>query len=400
LLEQPREHLACQHGQTVLRILEDAGQLAPQPRHPLGHHEPELAQKSPDLVHLSGPVGHRERSGPVHHQHRLLLLALDRHEAHVRPSDRLADRLRVISVVLAALAVSHHVLRRHQLHCMAELGELARPDELDESALHERLYKRSVPLSSRPQPDFVQLHAELARPGVTRMLLWQEYKAQRPDGWQYSVFCDRYQRWLATQELVLRQNHAPADKLFVDYAGQTVPITDPRSGEIRVAQIFVAVLGCSNYTYAEATWTQALSDWLSSHVRALEFIGGAPAAIVPDNLKSGVTHAHRYEPEINPSYQDFAEHYGLAILPARVRKPRDKAKVEAGVLVVERWILARLRNRTFFSLGELNAAIGELLEQLNHRPFKKLDGSRQSRFVELDRPALRPLPPRAYEFGE
>jgi transposase len=274
------------------------------------------------------------------------------------------------------------------------------PEELEESVLHERLYKRSVPLSNRPQPDFAQLHAELARPGVTRMLLWQEYKAARPDGWQYSVFCDRYQRWLATQELVLRQNHAPGEKLFVDYAGQSVPVTDPRSGETRAAQIFVAVLGCSNYTYAEATWTQALADWLGSHVRALEYIGGAPAAIVPDNLKSGVTHPHRYEPEINPSYQDFAEHYGLAILPARVRKPRDKAKVEAGVLVVERWILARLRNRTFFSLGALNAAIDELLEPLNQRPFKKLDGSRRSRFIELDRPALRPLPPREYEFGE
>jgi transposase len=272
-------------------------------------------------------------------------------------------------------------------------------DEFDESALHARLYRRSVPLSRHPAPDFAQLHAELARPGVTRLLLWQEYKAARPDGWQYSVFCDRYRRWLATQELVLRHNHAPGEKLFVDYAGQTVAITDRHSGEQRCAQIFVAVLGCSNYTYAEATWTQALPDWLGSHVRALEFIGGVPGAMVPDNLKSGVTRAHRYEPEINPSYQDFAEHYGLAILPARVRRPRDKAKVEVGVLVVERWILARLRNRTFFSLGELNLAIAELLEQLNNRPFKKLEGCRRSRFLELDQPTLRPLPARAYEFG-
>jgi transposase len=272
-------------------------------------------------------------------------------------------------------------------------------DEFDESALHARLYRRSVPLSRHPAPDFAQLHAELARPGVTRLLLWQEYKAARPDGWQYSVFCDRYRRWLATQELVLRQNHTPGEKLFVDYAGHSVPIVDRHTGESRDAQIFVAVLGCSNYTYAEATWTQALPDWLGSHVRALEFIGGVPGAMVPDNLKSGVTRAHRYEPEINPSYQDFAEHYGLAILPARVRRPRDKAKVEVGVLVVERWILARLRNRTFFSLGELNLAIAELLEQLNNRPFKKLEGCRRSRFVELDQPALRPLPARAYEFG-
>jgi transposase len=273
-------------------------------------------------------------------------------------------------------------------------------EDLTESVLHGRLYERSVPLSSRPQPDFAELHAELSRPGVTRLLLWQEYKATRSDGWQYSVFCDRYRRWLATQELVLRQNHPPGEKLFVDYAGQTVPISDPHSGEVREAEIFVAVLGCSNYTYAEASWTQGLPDWLASHVRALEYFGGAPTAIVPDNLKSAVTRAHRYEPDINPSYQDFAEHYGVAILPARVRKPRDKAKVETGVLVVERWILARLRNSTFFSLGELNIAIRDLLEQLNHRPFKKLDGSRHSRFIELDRPALRALPARAYEFGE
>lgn len=273
-------------------------------------------------------------------------------------------------------------------------------DECDERALQAQLYQREVPLTNRPRPDFAHLHAELSRPGVTRLLLWQEYKSATPEGWQYSVFCDQYRRWLAAQELVLRQNHAPGEKLFVDYAGQSVPILDRYTGEARAAQIFVAVLGCSNYTYAEATWTQSLPDWLGAHVRALEFIAGSVRAVVPDNLRSAVSRAHRYEPEINPSYQDFAEHYALAILPARVRKPRDKAKVEAGVLVVERWILARLRNRTFFSLGELNAAMRELLEQLNNRPFKKLEGSRRSRFVELDQPALRALPARAYEFGE
>ncbi len=274
------------------------------------------------------------------------------------------------------------------------------PENVDEPTLYARLYPREAPRSTRPQPDFAEMHAELSRRGVTRLLLWQEYKAAHPDGWQYSVFCDQYRRWLLSQELVLRQQHAPGDKLFVDYAGQTVPVIDRYTGEIREAQIFVAVLGCSNYTYAEATFTQQLGDWLGAHVRALEYLGGVPAAIVPDNLKSAVKRAHRYEPVLNPSYQDFAEHYGAAILPARVRKPRDKAKVEAGVLVVERWILARLRHRTFFSLGALNAAIAELLEQLNTRPFKKLDGCRRTRFLELDRPALQPLPVRAYEFGE
>jgi transposase len=276
------------------------------------------------------------------------------------------------------------------------------PDELNEEALHARLYRcrTSPPPNRRPEPDFARIHAELARRGVTRLLLWQEYKAEQPEGWQYSVFCDRYQRWLATQELVLRQAHEPGDKFFADYAGQTVPITDRYTGEQREAQIFVAVLGCSNYTFAEGTFSQQLPDWLGSHVRALEFIGGVPRAFVPDNLRSAVKRAHRYEPELNPSYHDFAAHYDVAILPARVRKPRDKAKVEAGVLVVERWILARLRNRTFFSLGELNAAIAALLEELNHRPFKKLEGSRRSRFLELDQPALRPLPTKRYEYGE
>ena len=275
------------------------------------------------------------------------------------------------------------------------------PEELSEEALQARLYPREASAhSGRPGPDFAHLHAELARPGVTRLLLWQEYKAAQPEGWQYSVFCDRYQRWLATQELVLRQAHEPGDKFFVDYAGQTVPITDRYTGELRETQIFVAVLGCSNYTYAEAGFTQQLPDWLGAHVRALEYIGGVPRAFVPDNLRSAVKRAHRYEPELNPSYHDFAAHYDVAVLPARVRKPRDKAKVEAGVLIVERWILARLRNRTFFSLGELNAAIAELLEDLNTRAFKKLEGCRRSRFLELDQPALRPLPPQRYEFGE
>ena len=274
------------------------------------------------------------------------------------------------------------------------------PFELDEATLQATLYRREVPLSRTPQPDFAYLQGELKRRGVTRLLLWQEYKAVEPEGWQYSVFCDQYRRWLRTQELVFRQEHVPGDKLFVDYAGQTVLITDRLTGETWAAQIFVATLGASNYSFVEATASQQLPDWLGSHVRALQYFGGAPRAIVPDNLKSGVTQAHRYEPDLNPAYQEFAEHYNLAILPARVRKPRDKAKVETGVLIVERWILARLRNRVFFSLEALNAAIAELIEYLNTRPFKKLVGCRRSRFLELEQPALRSLPLRAYEFGE
>jgi transposase len=270
---------------------------------------------------------------------------------------------------------------------------------LDETALHARLYRRSVPLPGRPEPDFAQVHRELGRRGVTRLLLWQEYKAAHPDGWQYSAFCARYERWRATQTAVLRQHHAPGEKLFVDYAGHTIPIHDRHGGPLRQAQIFVAVLGCSNYTYAEATDTQQLPDWLGAHVRAFAYFGGVPAAVVPDNLRPAVTRAHRYEPVLNPSYQDLAEHYQIAVLPARVRKPRDKAKVETGVLIVERWILARLRHRTFFSLGELNTAIRALLEDLNTRPFKKLEGCRRSRFLALEQQALKPLPARPYEYA-
>ena len=273
--------------------------------------------------------------------------------------------------------------------------------DLGEAELQDRLYRRSVPaMVGAPLPDFPVVHRELGRRGVTRWLLWQEHKAQYPEGPQYTAFCNQYRRWLATQEFVFRQVHVPGDKLFVDYAGQTMAVTDRWTGELREAQIFVAVLGASNYSYAEATWSQSAPDWLGSHVRALAYIGGTPRAIVPDNLKSGVSKAHRYEPDLNPAYHDLAEHYGLAILPARVRRPRDKAKVEAGVLVVERWILARLRNRMFFSLGELNATIRTLIEDLNTRPFKKLDGCRRSRFEELERAALRPLPLQPYEFGE
>ena len=198
----------------------------------------------------------------------------------------------------------------------------------------------------------------------------------------------------------LRQTHRAGEKLFVDYAGQTVPVVDGDSGEIHTAQIFVAVLGASNYTYAEATWTQQLPDWIGSHVRAFAFFDGVTALLIPDNLRSGVARACRYEPDLNPTYADLAAHYGVAVLPARPYKPKDKAKVEVGVQIVERWILARLRYQTFFSLAELNGAIRELLKNLNDRPFKKLPGCRRSAFEALDRPALKPLPATAYEYAE
>jgi transposase len=276
------------------------------------------------------------------------------------------------------------------------------PDDLDDRALDERLFppQPSIPSDQRPKPDWPKVHCELRRKSVTRFLLWQEYKAVHPVGIQYSQFCDLYSEWRECQDPVMRQVHKAGEKLFVDYAGQTVPVVDPRTGEIREAELFVAVLGASSYTYCEATWTQSLPDWISSHVRTFEFMGGVAEILVPDNLKAGVTSPHLYEPDLNPTYQDLARHYGVAVIPARVGRPKDKAKVEVGVQVAERQILAWLRNRTFFSLSELNRAISELLGELNTRPFQKLLGSRRSLYEDLDRPALGPLPVDAYQFAE
>jgi transposase len=271
---------------------------------------------------------------------------------------------------------------------------------LDEQQIHAIVYKRAGrPTRQAPPPDFEKIHAELGRKGMTRELLWQEYKYEQPLGVQYTTFCNQYRAWLRTQETVFRQQYLPGDKLFVDYSGQTVPIVDRLTGEVSQAQIFVAVLGFSNYTFAEASGSQSLPDWLGSHVRALKFFGGSPRVVVPDNLRSGVTKAHRYDPDINPAYAELAQAYGVAVLPARVRKPRDKAKVEVGVQIVQRWILARLRHQTFFSVAELNLAIAGLLQDLNQRPFKKKPGSRQSMFIEQERGALAPLPPRHYEYA-
>ncbi len=276
------------------------------------------------------------------------------------------------------------------------------PAGLDEAALECRLFPPppALPARARGVPDWAVVHQELKRKGVTLFLLWQAYRETHPEGYQYSWFCEHYRAWQGRLDVVMRQDHRAGEKLFVDYAGQTVPVVDRATGEIREAQIFVAVLGASSYTYAEATWTQGLPDWIASHQRCFAFLGGVPELVVPDNLRAGVNRAHRYEPDINPTYQDMAEHYGVAVLPARVRRPRDKAKVEAGVLVVERWILARLRHRTFFSLAELNVAIRELLETLNARPFRKLPGSRREHFEQLDQPALRPLPAEPYVYAE
>jgi transposase len=265
---------------------------------------------------------------------------------------------------------------------------------LSDDELEARLYRPAVPRSARHlEPDYAHIHQELKRPGVTLQLLWEEYARANEQAYKYTSFCIKYRDWAASLKRSMRQVHIGGEKLFADYAGQTVPIIDGATGEIRAAQIFVATLGASNYTYACATATQTAADWVGSLIGALEFIGGVVRLIVPDQPRALIAQPDRYEPGVGRLVQEFCDHYSVAVLPARPAHPRDKPKVECAVLVVERWVLARLRNRRFFSLGELNVAVGELVADLNARAFKKLTGCRREAFAILDQPALRPLPP-------
>jgi len=290
-----------------------------------------------------------------------------------------------------------------KITCKAEELGLDWPaiEQLDDRQLAQAIYPQSDTRTTGALqlPDWSEVFKELHYPHVTKHLLWEEYAQQYPNrSYSYSQYCHLYGEWLKKQKRSLRQVHKAGDKLFVDYAGQTVPIVQGDTGEIRFAQIFVAVLGASNYTFAEATWTQTLPDWLASHVRAFVFIGGVPRLVVPDNLKSGVTRPCRYDPDLNPSYEQLGAHYGVAIMPARPRKPQDKGKVEVGVQVIERWILARLRHHTFFSLAELNRCIAALLAEVNNKAFKQHKGSRQDWFESIDKPALLALPKHPYEY--
>jgi transposase len=249
-------------------------------------------------------------------------------------------------------------------------------------------------------PDWTDVHQQLKRKDVTLRLVWEEYKQNHPEGLQYSQFCKRYRAWCGTLDLPMRQQHKAGEKMFVDFCGQTVPVTDRATGEIHEAQIFVAVLGASSYTYVEACWSQGLPEWITAHVHAFQYFGGSSTLVVPDNLKAGVSVANRYEPEINRTYEEWARYYDCAIVPARVHRPKDKAKAEKGVQDVERRMLAALRHRTFFNLTELNEALSWLLIQHNERPFQKLPGSRRTLFEQLDKPALKPLPQQPYEYAE
>lgn len=260
--------------------------------------------------------------------------------------------------------------------------------------------------ATRAPIDYSHVHSELHRTGVTLQLLWSEYQesvAGRSDGskpYQYSQFCELYGAWRVRLKPSMRRVHRAGEKAFVDYSGKKPRIVDEATGEVREVELFVMVLGASNYTYAEATRTQSLPDFVGATIRGFEHFGAVPEVIVPDQLRSAVKGPDRYEPDINATYLEMAQHYGVTVIPARPRRPKDKAKVEGGVLIVQRWILAKLRHRTFFSLSELNQAIWELLDELNDRPFQKLEGSRSSAFEKLDLPAMRPLPPVRYELAE
>jgi transposase len=272
---------------------------------------------------------------------------------------------------------------------------------LTDAELEARLYVTAGDAEERPLPDPATLDIELRKTGVTLRLLHHEYLEKNPTGaYGYTQFCAHYKAWKQTQSLTMRQVHRAGDKLFVDYSGKKPSIVDVETGERVEVELFVAVLGASNYTYAEVTRTQTVADWVMSHVRALEYFGGAPAAIVPDQLKSGVTRSDRYEPGIQRTYEELAQHYDTVIFPARPVHPKDKAKVEVGVQVAQRWIVARLRNQTFFSLDEMNERIAELLEDLNARTMRRYKASRRDLFEKLERAALKPLPETRFSYGE
>ncbi|MCC6225958.1 MAG: IS21 family transposase [Microthrixaceae bacterium] len=309
----------------------------------------------------------------------------------------LSQRAIAVSANVAQSTVSDYVSRARR----AGVGWPLAPDVDDEAALERRLFPAApvVGAAERSEPDWVWVHRELRRKHVTRMLLWEEYRAGVPDGLAYSQFCQRYRTWASALPVTMRQEHRAGARLFVDFSGDGLELVDRETGETVVVKLFVAVLGASNYTYVEPVVHEDLPTWIGCHVRAFTYFGGVTEIVVPDNLRSGVTRPDYYDPEINRTYADLAEHYGVAVIPARVRRPRDKAKVEAGVLVASRWILAALRHHRCDSFAELWNGIALLLERLNTRPMRKLKRSRRELFDDLDRLALKPLPSTPYTFA-
>ncbi len=306
-----------------------------------------------------------------------------------------------IRAIARACSIGRETVREY-LNRASEAGlSWPLPDELSDKDLEQQLFPAVIKIyGQRSSPDWVLIHQELKKKGVTRRLLWEEYRQEEKDYYRYSQFCELYRRWAKSLSPPMRLPHKAGEKLFVDYAGLTMCYTDRSTGEEKKAYIFVAMWGASNYTYAEAHAGQTLTSWISGHIRAFEYFGGVPVLLVPDNTKTGVTSACYYEPDLNPTYQEFAQHYGTAVLPTRVNRPKDKAKVEKGVQTVEYWLIAPLRKRQFFSIAEINDALKDRLEELNTREMQHLKKSRREMFEELDRPVLRPLPRTAFEVAE
>lgn len=301
------------------------------------------------------------------------------------------------SLGLSTSTVRHYLKRRVASGLDYDALMLMSDPELQEALGHGH-YRG--PGAQRPADDWAKVHKELRRRHMTLQLLWEEYLSREPQGYRYSQYCARYHGWRKKLTVTMRQVHPAGERMFVDFCGTMIPIVDRATGVVSWAPVFVATLGASNYTYAEAMAAQSLPCWIEAHIHAFEFFGGCARQLVCDNLRAGVLKADWYEPELNPTYQKMAEHYGTAVVPARPWKPRDKAKVENGVQCVERWIIMALRNRTFFSVAEANLAIGPLLVKQNNRPFRRLPGSRRSWFEEQERAELRALPVARYEYEE
>ena len=314
----------------------------------------------------------------------------------LRHAQGLSERAIALSLGLGKTTVGGYLARARQAGLSWPLSP-----ELDDDSLELLLFPSPTMASrlDRPMPDWAAMDVELRRPGVTRALLWEEYRAKAPEGFGYAWFCEHFDAWKGRVRPTMRQTHVGGEKVFVDFAGDTIDVIDPVTGEARAMKLFVAAMGASNYTYAEVVASEGSEDWILAHVRMFTFLGGVPKAVVPDNLKSAVIKPDRFDPGLNRTYADLAAHYGTAILPARPYKPRDKASVEVAVQVAQRWILARLRNHRFFSLAELNVAIRRLLDELNMRLMRGYGASRADLFATLDRPNLQPLPPEPYVFA-
>ena len=302
--------------------------------------------------------------------------------------------------IARSCSISQATVHRYLERAAATALSWPLPEDCDDRHLQQLLFPGQPGRPSQPVHaplDLAAIRRQLqTHKHVTLQLLWEEYRESNPLGYGYSRFCELYQQWRLRQDVVLRQEHRAGEKLFVDWAGDTIPLYDHHSSELTPVSLFVAVLGASTYTFAEAAINQNLANWIGCHVHAFEYFDGVPRLVVPDNPRTGVDRACRYEPDLNRTYHELGVHYGVGILPARPYRPRDKAKVENAVLLAERWIIAALRHRQFFSLAEMNEAIAELREKLNHRPFRRRDGCRASLFAELDKPALQPLPTERY----